>query len=148
MERGSGWELKNTANGHEAEFIQKIVEELSLELRSVSFNVDEKLVGMETWVKEVVSALGTDFDVACIMKGWWKDDAIKALESCGFHARNGLRVLQQKSLITINGNSNYEWVDMHDHILEMGRNIVRRLHTNIADCGLTKKLKTYWLMNW
>ncbi|CAI9282564.1 unnamed protein product [Lactuca saligna] len=359
----AGWELKNTANGHEAEFIQKIVEELSLELRSISFNVDEKLVGMETRVNDVLSALGTDFDdvrmvgikgmggggkttlaravfdqisfqfegisfvenvrevssaslfglkslqnqvlsdvlkdkdikvssvydgkhqmkrrmhdkkvlvvlddvdhidqldalagepdwfkpgsriiittrdaqvlvahrvkfirdvtllsdgeaiclfsryafgrdipiqgyeelsrqvvryaaglpltmrvlgsflcgkielewvdalerlktiplaetlkklelsyigleedykeifldVACIMKGWRKDKAVKVLESCGFHARNGLRVLQQKSLITINGNSNYEWVDMHDHIVEMGRNIVRRLHPN------------------
>ncbi|XP_023753531.2 disease resistance protein RPV1 [Lactuca sativa] len=61
-------------------------------------------------------------DVACIMKGWQKDDAIKALKSCGFHARNGLRVLQQKSLITIN----YDYLGMHDHIVEMGRNIVRR----------------------
>ncbi|KAL7607288.1 hypothetical protein Lser_V15G19690 [Lactuca serriola] len=359
----AGWELKNTANGHEAEFIQKIVEELSLELRSISFNVDEKLVGMEARVKDVVSALGTDFDdvcmvgikgmggagkttlaravfdqisflfegisfvenvreasntslfglkslqnqvlsdvlndkdikvssvydgkhqmkrrmsdkkvlvvlddvdhidqldalagepdwfkpgsriiittrdeqvlvahrvkfirdvtllsdgeaiclfsryafgrdipiqgyeelsrqvvryaaglpltmrvlgsflcgkielewvdalerlktiplaetlkklelsyigleedykeifldVACILRGWLKNDAIKALESCGFHARNGLRVLQQKSLITINSNFNYERVEMHDHIVEMGRNIVRRLHPN------------------
>ncbi|XP_052626585.1 disease resistance protein RPV1 [Lactuca sativa] len=56
------------------------------------------------------------------MKGWQKDDAIKALKSCGFHARNGLRVLQQKSLITIN----YDYLGMHDHIVEMGRNIVRR----------------------
>ncbi|XP_023762170.1 disease resistance protein RPV1 [Lactuca sativa] len=68
-------------------------------------------------------------DVACIMKGWRKDDAIKALESCGFHAINGLRVLEQKSLITINDNSgDYKYVGMHDHIEEMGRNIVRRSH--------------------
>ncbi|KAL7604209.1 hypothetical protein Lser_V15G19514 [Lactuca serriola] len=63
-------------------------------------------------------------DVACIMKGWWKDDAIKALESRGFRARNGLRVLQQKSLITMY----YDCLGMHDHIEEMGRNIVRRGH--------------------
>ncbi|CAI9282572.1 unnamed protein product [Lactuca saligna] len=69
-------------------------------------------------------------DVACIMKGWRKDDAIKALECCGFHARNGLRVLKQKSLITINyDNSNKcKYVGMHDHLEEMGRNIVRRSH--------------------
>ncbi|KAI3768029.1 hypothetical protein L2E82_18460 [Cichorium intybus] len=39
----AGWELKKTVDGHEAKFIQKIVEELSLELRSISFNIDEKL---------------------------------------------------------------------------------------------------------
>ncbi|KAL7607293.1 hypothetical protein Lser_V15G19698 [Lactuca serriola] len=60
------------------------------------------------------------------MKGWHKDKAVKSLESCGFHARNGLRVLEQKSLITI---SNYNMcLGMHDHIEEMGRNIVRRAH--------------------
>ncbi|GJZ33964.1 Toll/interleukin-1 receptor domain-containing protein [Tanacetum coccineum] len=37
-------------------------------------------------------------DVACLLKGRWKDDAVIALESCGFHARNGLRVLGQRLL--------------------------------------------------
>nr|KAJ0212053.1 hypothetical protein LSAT_V11C400215890 [Lactuca sativa] len=155
----AGWELKKTADGHEAKFIQRIVEEISLELRSISFNIDEKLIGMETRIKNLVPSIGIGcddvrmigikgmggagkttlaralfdqlsfrhckeifLDVACIMKGWQKDDAIKALKSCGFHARNGLRVLQQKSLITIN----YDYLGMHDHIVEMGRNIVRR----------------------
>ncbi|XP_023762172.1 disease resistance protein RUN1 [Lactuca sativa] len=69
-------------------------------------------------------------DVACIMKGWRKDDAIKALECCGFHARNGLRVLEQKSLITSYYDifDKYKYVGMHDHLEEMGRNIVRRSH--------------------
>ncbi|CAI9270689.1 unnamed protein product [Lactuca saligna] len=40
-------------------------------------------------------------DVACLLKGWNKERAIRALDRCGFHARNGLRVLEQKSLITI-----------------------------------------------
>ncbi|GKB10097.1 Toll/interleukin-1 receptor domain-containing protein [Tanacetum coccineum] len=40
-------------------------------------------------------------DVACLLKGWKKDHAIRALESCGFHAKNGLRVLEQRSLINI-----------------------------------------------
>ena len=73
---------------------------------------------------------------------------IQALESCGFYARIGLRVLEQKSLITIDG----EHVGMHDHLEEMGRNIVHRLHpirlTNIADCGIERKLKIYWLITW
>ncbi|CAH1421452.1 unnamed protein product [Lactuca virosa] len=65
-------------------------------------------------------------DVACILKGWRKDLAIKVLESCGFHARNGLRVLEQKSLIFFDDKR----VKMHDHIVEMGKNIVRRGHPN------------------
>ncbi|CAH1421483.1 unnamed protein product [Lactuca virosa] len=64
-------------------------------------------------------------DIACMLKGLHKDVVIRALESCGFHARNGLRVLEQKSLVTF---SKFEFVEMHDHIIEMGRNIVRRSH--------------------
>nr|GFB27172.1 Toll/interleukin-1 receptor (TIR) domain-containing protein [Tanacetum cinerariifolium] len=56
--------LKEASNlaGHEAEFIKKIVGEISLELCSINFGFDEKLVGMETRVKDVVSSLelGTD----------------------------------------------------------------------------------------
>ncbi|KAL4580107.1 hypothetical protein LXL04_016287 [Taraxacum kok-saghyz] len=71
-------------------------------------------------------------DVATILKGSRKDSIITALESCGFHVRIGLRVLEQKSLITIDDKSNNgERVGMHDQIEEMGRNIVRRLHPNM-----------------
>nr|GEW63177.1 Toll/interleukin-1 receptor (TIR) domain-containing protein [Tanacetum cinerariifolium] len=66
-------------------------------------------------------------DVACLHKGWRKDDAIKALVSCGFFAEAGLRVLEQRSLITISEDGKL-W--MHDHIEEMGMNIVRRLNPN------------------
>ncbi|GKG34443.1 Toll/interleukin-1 receptor domain-containing protein, partial [Tanacetum coccineum] len=66
-------------------------------------------------------------DVACILKGWRKDDAVRALESCGFRAQIGLRVLELKSLITYDEDGE---LDMHDHIEEMGMNIVRRLNPN------------------
>ncbi|KAJ9551575.1 hypothetical protein OSB04_015620 [Centaurea solstitialis] len=62
-------------------------------------------------------------DVACLLKGWKEANAIRALESCGFHAIRGLSVLEKKSLITISGEDRY--LDMHDHIEEMGRHIVR-----------------------
>ncbi|XP_052624258.1 TMV resistance protein N isoform X2 [Lactuca sativa] len=75
--------------------------------------------GLEDDYKEIF------IDVACLLKGWMIDDAIRALESCGFHAKNGLRVLEQKSLITI---SRDKVLSMHDHIEEMGRNIVRCSH--------------------
>ncbi|XP_023753500.1 disease resistance protein RPV1 [Lactuca sativa] len=68
-------------------------------------------------------------DIACNLKGWEKDDAIRALESCGFCAIIGLRVLEQKSLVAIYCDSyGDERVGMHDHVEEMGRNIVRRSH--------------------
>ncbi|MFS7950934.1 putative TIR domain, P-loop containing nucleoside triphosphate hydrolase [Helianthus anomalus] len=68
-------------------------------------------------------------DVACILKGWEKNEAISMLESCGFQARIGLRVLEQRSLITFHDYSFGPCLlSMHDHIEEMGKNIVRRLH--------------------
>ncbi|KAJ0794687.1 putative leucine-rich repeat domain superfamily [Helianthus annuus] len=50
------------------------------------------------------------------------------LESCGFQARIGLRVLEQRSLITFHDYGIGPCLSMHDHIEEMGKNIVRRLH--------------------
>nr|GEZ81330.1 hypothetical protein [Tanacetum cinerariifolium] len=75
-----GRELQATANGwvitphfryslllflhsirHEAEFIKKVVGEISLELRSINSGIDEELVGMETRVNDV-SSLGIGID--------------------------------------------------------------------------------------
>nr|XP_043630295.1 TMV resistance protein N-like [Erigeron canadensis] len=58
----AGFELKNTLDGHEAKFIEKIVEEISLELRFIDSSVDGKLIGIESRVKGVVSALETGTD--------------------------------------------------------------------------------------
>ncbi|GKD59555.1 disease resistance TIR-NBS-LRR class family protein [Tanacetum coccineum] len=65
-------------------------------------------------------------DIVCILKGRRKIDAIRILECCGFHARIGLKVLEQRSLITVSKDG--EYLGMHDHIEEMGKNIVRRSH--------------------
>ncbi|PWA47306.1 toll/interleukin-1 receptor (TIR) domain-containing protein [Artemisia annua] len=68
-------------------------------------------------------------DIACILKGKDKEEAIRILECCGFRAINGLKVLEQRSLITISPNVYGRLVlGMHDHIEEMGKNIVRREH--------------------
>ncbi|GJR03926.1 Toll/interleukin-1 receptor domain-containing protein [Tanacetum coccineum] len=68
-------------------------------------------------------------DVACILKGEGKSYAIRVLESRGFHAEVDLRVLEQRSLITYNERGRLGMhLEMHDHIQEMGRNIVRRSH--------------------
>ncbi|KAJ9551719.1 hypothetical protein OSB04_015764, partial [Centaurea solstitialis] len=91
----------------------------TIPLKETLDKLELSYVGLEEDYKEIF------LDVACILKGWRKNEAIIALESCGFHARIGLRVLEQKSLITIDGN---KYLGMHDHIEEMGKNIVRRLH--------------------
>ncbi|PWA47304.1 disease resistance protein (TIR-NBS-LRR class) family [Artemisia annua] len=66
-------------------------------------------------------------DIACMLKGFSREDAIRILECCGFRAINGLKVLEQRSLITISKDE-YGSLGMHDHIEEMGKNIVRREH--------------------
>ncbi|GKD65430.1 Toll/interleukin-1 receptor domain-containing protein, partial [Tanacetum coccineum] len=63
--------------------------------------------------------------IACILKGKTKDDVIRILECCGCHARYGLKVLELRSLITVDENG---YLGMHDHIEEMGKYIVRRKH--------------------
>ncbi|XP_071741579.1 TMV resistance protein N-like [Rutidosis leptorrhynchoides] len=88
-------------------------------LRDTLEQLEISYIGLEDDYKEIF------LDVVCLLKDWEKDDAIKALESQGYNARIGLRVLEQKSLITI---SKYNCLNMHDHIEEMGKNLVRRLH--------------------
>ncbi|KAM0004699.1 putative TIR domain, P-loop containing nucleoside triphosphate hydrolase [Helianthus debilis subsp. tardiflorus] len=53
----SGWDLRNTTDGHEAKVIKLIVERLSLELRPINANVDERLVGMEHRMLNLQSSL-------------------------------------------------------------------------------------------
>ncbi|GJY92083.1 Toll/interleukin-1 receptor domain-containing protein [Tanacetum coccineum] len=84
----------------------------TMEVLELSYN------GLEEDCKQIF------LDVACILKGWEKEEAIRVLESRGFRARIGLRVLKQKSLITYEDGE----LEMHDHLEEMGRNIVRRSH--------------------
>ncbi|XP_023763475.1 TMV resistance protein N-like [Lactuca sativa] len=74
---------------------------------------------METMKKLELSYIGLEedykeifLDVACLLQGEPKHLALEALESYGFYARNGLRVLEQRSLITIDGKH----MGMHDYI--------------------------------
>ncbi|XP_076949717.1 disease resistance protein RPV1-like [Bidens hawaiensis] len=74
--------------------------------------------GLENEEKEMF------LDVVCILKGEKKKKTIRILLSCGFNARIVLRILEQKSLITFDKDR----VLFHDHIEQMGRNIVRCVH--------------------
>ncbi|XP_065854303.1 disease resistance protein RUN1-like isoform X2 [Euphorbia lathyris] len=61
-------------------------------------------------------------DIACFFNGEDKDYVMKILRSCGFYPDIGIRVLINKSLITISK----ERIWMHDLLQEMGREIVRQ----------------------
>ncbi|XP_076896195.1 TMV resistance protein N-like [Bidens hawaiensis] len=73
------------------ERLKKIPLKETLKKLELSYN------GLEDDEKEIF------LDVVCTLKGKNKDDAIRILESCGFNAQIGLRVLEQKSLITFSG---------------------------------------------
>ncbi|GJU00124.1 Toll/interleukin-1 receptor domain-containing protein [Tanacetum coccineum] len=66
-------------------------------------------------------------DIACFFRGRLKSDAMEIFDACGFHPKIGIKVLIQKSLITIDS---YGRFGMHDLIQEMGHYIVRREHPN------------------
>ncbi|KAL4605156.1 hypothetical protein ACB092_09G009000 [Castanea dentata] len=74
--------------------------------------------GLEEEWKEIF------LDTACFFKWWSKDDVISILENCGFNARIGISVLQDKSLLTVTGDK--EKLGMHDLLQEMGEKIVRQ----------------------
>ncbi|KAJ9552410.1 hypothetical protein OSB04_016455 [Centaurea solstitialis] len=76
---------------------------------------------LEDEIKEIF------LDLACMSLNCSIDDVVIVLESCGhFEARCGLDVLKEKSLITISNDG--KKVVMHDQIVEMGKNIIRRPH--------------------
>ncbi|XP_030934304.1 TMV resistance protein N-like isoform X2 [Quercus lobata] len=75
-------------------------------------------------------------DVACFFRGKMKDRVIEILENCGFDATIGIRVLTDKSLITIENNKLW----MHDLLQEMGWEIVRQ--ESIEEPGRRSRL---WL---
>ncbi|PWA43906.1 disease resistance protein (TIR-NBS-LRR class) [Artemisia annua] len=105
---------------NELEWIDALERLKTIPLKETLEILEVSYIGLEDSYKEIF------LDVACHLKGAPKTYAIKMLESCGFHARNALRVLEQKSLITMSNCDQY--LGMHDHLEEMGWNIVRRLH--------------------
>ncbi|GJU78482.1 Toll/interleukin-1 receptor domain-containing protein [Tanacetum coccineum] len=66
-------------------------------------------------------------DIACFFRGELKWDTMEIFDACGFHPEIGIKVLIQKSLITIDSDERF---GMHDLIQEMGHYIVRGEHPN------------------
>ncbi|KAL5778627.1 hypothetical protein ACOSQ2_009364 [Xanthoceras sorbifolium] len=66
-------------------------------------------------------------DIACFFKGMNKGRVTEILDSCDFDSIIGIRVLADRSLITISNNE-FGVIDMHDLLQEMGWKIVREQH--------------------
>ncbi|KAI3724889.1 hypothetical protein L1987_64657 [Smallanthus sonchifolius] len=105
----------------EREWVDAIERLKTIPLEKTFKRLEISYDGLENDQKEIF------LDVVCLLKGMEKKKAIRILESCGFNAEIGLRVLEQKSLITISDDDEKE-LGMHDGIEEMGQNIVRLLH--------------------
>ena len=73
--------------------------------------------GLELKEKEIF------LDIACFFNIKNKGYVSKILDCCGFHSCIGIRVLIDKSLITID---KYGIITMHDMLQELGRKIVRQ----------------------
>ncbi|KAL3031456.1 hypothetical protein AAZX31_02G030900 [Glycine max] len=74
-------------------------------------------------------------DIACFLKGEYKDHVISLLEACNLFPAIGIEVLEDKCLITI---SPTRTIEMHDLIQEMGWNIVQQ--ESIEDPGRRSRL--------
>ncbi|KAJ0763456.1 putative TIR domain, P-loop containing nucleoside triphosphate hydrolase [Helianthus annuus] len=97
-----------------------IPEEKVMERLKISYD------GLEPYQKELF------LDVACFMRrrwmySWKMDDAMMVLDACNLHPVIGLKVLEQKSLIKVTEEGEFE---MHDLIEEMAHYIVRGEHPN------------------
>ncbi|XP_019428017.1 PREDICTED: TMV resistance protein N-like [Lupinus angustifolius] len=74
-------------------------------------------------------------DIAFFFKDEREDFALRVLNACGFHATSGMKVLEDKALITI---SNRKRIQIHDLQQEMGLKIVRQ---DIEDPGKRSRLR-------
>ncbi|KAJ9684897.1 hypothetical protein PVL29_017066 [Vitis rotundifolia] len=91
--------------------LQKLKENPNIEVQNVlkiSFD------GLDKKEQEIL------LDIACFFKGWNENDVTRLVK----HASIGIRVLSDKCLITLCGNT----ITMHDLVEEMGREIVRHKH--------------------
>ncbi|KAM5546375.1 hypothetical protein ABKV19_002515 [Rosa sericea] len=70
-------------------------------------------------------------DIACCHKGKHIHEAKKFLKGCGFYAKEGIRLLIDMALISVDEGSRR--VEMHDLIQEMGREI-RWMGTKAIEC--------------
>ncbi|KAL5133295.1 putative disease resistance protein [Glycine soja] len=65
---------------------------------------------------------GIFLDIACFFTGKDRNDVIHILNGCGLCAENGIRVLVERGLVTVDYKNK---LGMHDLLRDMGREIIR-----------------------
>ena len=108
------------------DYFRKIPKKEIFDILKISYD------GLEEMWKEIF------LDIACFFKGKSKFEVIHILENCGFNARIGIRVLLDKSLLTVTGYD--KKLGMHDLLQEMGEKIVRQ-----QSCGELGRQSRLWL---
>ncbi|XP_042505362.1 disease resistance protein RPV1-like isoform X2 [Macadamia integrifolia] len=63
-------------------------------------------------------------DAACFFIGWKKEIVISIWEACGYHPKSSICRLIKRSLLKFEDSWKGEYLAMHDHIRDMGREIV------------------------
>ena len=62
-------------------------------------------------------------DIACFFIGKDRSDVIQILNDCGLYAENGISVLRERSLVTVDNKNK---LGMHNLLRDMGREIIRK----------------------
>ncbi|XP_043687832.1 TMV resistance protein N-like [Telopea speciosissima] len=63
-------------------------------------------------------------DAACFFIGWEKEVVISIWEACGYHPKSAIYRLIKRSLLKFEGGLGCEHLTMHNHIRDIGREIV------------------------
>ncbi|XP_071732007.1 disease resistance protein Roq1-like isoform X2 [Rutidosis leptorrhynchoides] len=104
----------------------KSLHEWGVEIDKFQTNRNELIQQVLRVLRESYDELDTDqknvfLDIACFFKGQKKEYVVKILDDCDLYLATNLRVLVDKSLITICEDR----IEMHNLVQEMGRQIVR-----------------------
>ncbi|XP_024023023.1 disease resistance-like protein DSC1 isoform X2 [Morus notabilis] len=130
VEHAGGLPLAITVLGKHFRSLSQEIWEMALEkLKSVPHNDIHNVLrisydGLEKIEKDIF------LDIACFFKGMCGHFVERILNGCDFFASIGVRILSEKSLITIDPCYRLQ---MHDLLQEMGKNIVRQESTKLGE---------------
>ncbi|CAJ1949236.1 unnamed protein product [Sphenostylis stenocarpa] len=124
----SGFVVLNSRN--ESEAIKKIVNNVTSLLDKTELFVANNPVGVEPRVQEMVQLLDQNQSDDVLLLGVWgmggigmdRNDVIHILNGCGLFPENGIRVLVERSLVTVDDKNK---LGMHDLLRDMGREVIR-----------------------
>ncbi|KAB2628735.1 TMV resistance protein N-like [Pyrus ussuriensis x Pyrus communis] len=108
----SGWDLKNTADGHEALFIRRIIGEITKQLDTTYLNVAVYQVGIDSRVNEINSLDRGSYDVQMFYHSFVYKSFLGNVRETAKEL-NGMTNLQEKLLSDIFKPTKMEVGDVH-----------------------------------